>query len=101
MAPEPGGHTRHRRSPTAWPWWAYLLVALVALAAYAVAVRHASALAGLLAAVGLSWAADQAERTGQVRCRARPAGRRWSSTLVLVTCIAVGLVVAIWPHILP
>jgi hypothetical protein len=84
-----------------WPWWGYLLVAMVALGGYAVAVRHASALAGLLAAILLSWAAEHTEAAWKVPETASTARRRWSSTLVLLTCVVVGLAVVIWPHVLP
>ncbi len=44
-----------------WPWWGYLLLAVVALAGYEISIRHTAVLGGLLSALLLSWSGEHAE----------------------------------------
>jgi len=87
-----------------WPWWGYLLLAVVALAGYAISIRHTAVLGGLLSALLLSWSAEQAEAAWRTRpgTNPRPIGRPARAPgLVVWVCVLVGLTVVIWPHLVP
>ena len=87
-----------------WPWWAFALLAVAAVVGYAVAVRHAAVLGGLLAAGLLAWAAEHAEAAWRTRPGAslRSLGRPARAPgLVVWLCVLAGLAVIIWPHLVP
>ena len=71
---------------------------------YAIAVRHATMLAGLLATAVLAWEAEHAEAAWRTRPGANPRsiGRPARAPgVVMWVCVLVALAVVIWSNLGP